>query len=1061
MAILKRFNRLQGLRDVDVFFEEEGLNSNFFNITEFPEPLQMGKNSFLIGGSNQLANFIELKIDVIDSEGNSIYHEPVRGLLEGNARRISLEVYNTNSPGTGQLIIVGEANPDVVDVPEEWKGVYNVRYTRPISINTTQINTQPIFFYKQPKIRAREITKAFIDLLPASASYSITGSASIVATDPGSLIGVNETSVNDEEKSFSFTEFGEDKPGKFLDTFKNKRENKISIGNQPTVTALGRIQRRASPEPPTHTITVDNVESSPENSQDEMTSAFVGGKILIRNPVVDESTFYIGNNSHIVTDNVYVSRIQEVVNGSTLIPETPFTIKKYPTPQSNPSVGFKDPDFDDYRVWPTTNNQGKKFGDGTISPEQVSPKQPSTPHTDETGAIYYWGRVTDPSRIPKEGEGGGDDAINYYGWNESGSVSQEELEAGVEEYNVSMLPNSNVTMSILPTPGRSLKSTHLRSYADFSIVNMRTFSGDVFRIKVYGKLRGGLADFELLYDSPIESPQTLIDPFSADGFLNVGYFYTGSILSDYWASSSNGTVTQNNTYMVDGALISGSNRELNEKVEFFTTSSYKLERNVSYTLSFDSYFVKGDKKFQQPKSEEVVTKKDATLEVYLSGSAAIDGQNKTGDDVFLGSVNTTKWRGIDEGEQKGIFQTFLSSGKHFPSAQIKFVAKSGQWVIKDVNLKPTSDTNFSPDYFRQIIPLPFIHKRPASMDFLVEFYDINNNISNTFSFMENFRIVGAPQVVAQGDNNLLSGSLYLGNLQGQGIEVHGGSAFLRSIGYEGWEAARSSGSGGFMIWSGSLTSDGTNLLQTTESYDGVGLEIVDAHGATDRYLKFRTNPSTFEVVTDQFFLGNAGAHISSSGGSLTITSSNFHLDKDGDVNKELVLSYKFDIYASEPLSRTDVYIDVSSGEVVWSHNKLHNTDVTCTAHTQYSGTKTITCDSYSSSYRLQESGRGNGIQTFTLNNGTSTSSASDITSNSTTSLSGLLASALRASSFLDSSVCAICNGGYLFGFLGFASFISSIFSSNILNQSGFSFDVDATPQIFSDNTDLCNSIFSA
>ena len=221
MAILKRFNRLQGLRDVDVFFEEEGLNSNFFNITEFPDPLQVGKNSFLIGGSKQLANFIELKIDVIDSEGNSIYHEPVRGVLEGNARRISLEVYDTNSPGTGQLIIVGEANPDVVDVPEEWKGVYNVRYTRPISINTTQINTQPIFFYKQPKIRAREITKAFIDLLPASASYSITGSASITATDPGSLMGVNETSVNDEEKSFSVAEFGEDKPGKFLDTYKN------------------------------------------------------------------------------------------------------------------------------------------------------------------------------------------------------------------------------------------------------------------------------------------------------------------------------------------------------------------------------------------------------------------------------------------------------------------------------------------------------------------------------------------------------------------------------------------------------------------------------------------------------------------------------------------------------------------------------------------------------------------------------------------------------------------------------------------------------------------------
>ena len=73
------------------------------------------------------------------------------------------------------------------------------------------------------------------------------------------------------------------------------------------------------------------------------------------------------------------------------------------------------------------------------------------------------------------------------------------------------------------------------------------------------------------------------------------------------------------------------------------------------------------------------------------------------------------------------------------------------------------------------------------MDFLVEFYDLNNNIADSFAFLENFRIIGAPQVI-QGDKNVLSGSMYLGNLQGEGIELHGGSAYLRSIGYEGFQA---------------------------------------------------------------------------------------------------------------------------------------------------------------------------------------------------------------------------------------------------------------------------------
>ena len=74
MPIIKRFNSLENLQDIDILFEETGATSTFFNITEFPDPLQVGKNSFLIDGSAKLANFTELKIDIIDSAGQSIYH---------------------------------------------------------------------------------------------------------------------------------------------------------------------------------------------------------------------------------------------------------------------------------------------------------------------------------------------------------------------------------------------------------------------------------------------------------------------------------------------------------------------------------------------------------------------------------------------------------------------------------------------------------------------------------------------------------------------------------------------------------------------------------------------------------------------------------------------------------------------------------------------------------------------------------------------------------------------------------------------------------------------------
>ena len=885
MPITKRFNELQGLADIDVYFEEEGLNSNFFNITEFPDPLQVGKNSFLIAGSEKLLNFTELQIDIVDSAGNSIYHEPVREYLEGNMRRISIEVYDTNAPGSGFLHIVGEAHTERVDVPNEWHGVYNVRYSRPISINTTQVNTQPIFFYKQPKIRAREITKAFIDELPASASYFITGSVTVTATTPGTPINPKEFDDDLDDKNPAVTFTGEDRPGKFLDTFKNKRENKRISINQPTVLALGRVSRRASPETPTHTITIQGLESSPENVQDKLTSAFVGGKLKIESPQVDESTYFIGSNSRITVDSTYVTRIQEVLNSTTIIPETPFVAEVHSSPQSDNKTGFKDPNFTDWEVWPNLQPTGKTIE--SLEPKDVQPPQPDTPHIDETGATWLWGEVTDPSRIPKEEEAGGNANIKYYGWNESGSISQEAANSTIRRETVSMLPNNNVTMSIVPTPEKKLTSTYLRSYADFSIINMRTFSGDIFRVKIYGKIRGGLTDFELLYDSPIESPEILIDPFSVDGFTNVGYFYTGSVISDYWASSSNSVINQNDDYLVDGVLMSGSNYEVDEEVEFFTTASYQLERNISYAVGFDSYYIKQPKKVTVTTGGSESTKiiDRAELKVFLSGSRAKDGTGDIGEDIYLGKVSIPDGPATDEGEQKGVYQIFKSAPKHFPSAQLKFVATAGQWVIKDVSIKPTEETNFSPDYFRTIVPLPFMHKRPAKMDFLVEFYDVDGKIADSFGFLENFRIVGAPQVI-QGDNNLLSGSMYLGNLQGQGIEIHGGSAYLRSIGYEGFEATISSGSGGFMIFSGSLSgsrADGTQLLHTTESYEGVGLEMVDAHGSVDRYLRFRTSPSIFEVVTDTFFLGSSTQFLSGSNQQIEISSSNFHLQPDGDV----------------------------------------------------------------------------------------------------------------------------------------------------------------------------------
>ena len=77
------------------------------------------------------------------------------------------------------------------------------------------------------------------------------------------------------------------------------------------------------------------------------------------------------------------------------------------------------------------------------------------------------------------------------------------------------------------------------------------------------------------------------------------------------------------------------------------------------------------------------------------------------------------------------------------------------------------------------------------------------------------------------------------------------------------------------------------------------------------------------------------------------------------------LAYKMDVYAVKPLSRNYVFVDAVTGQVIYAKNRIEHSDVPATATTQYSGVETITTDSLSStSYRLREIGRGNGIRTY-------------------------------------------------------------------------------------------------
>ena len=214
MAVLRRRNEKQFLSDIPTLISEEGIDSKYFQIFGIPEELPTGKSSFIVGGSPFLKSGVKLKIEILDSNGKVIYTEPVFGYRDGVNRRVSIEIYDSSQVGEAILTLLGEIDPSKSDVPIpiEWQGVYNVKYTRRLSINPTLLNVEPIRFHKQPYVNVVPLTNAFKEyiqqpeetrILTAELVSSKTAGTSAQTTD----VVTQEQSYPEEdqaEKAFDF-----------------------------------------------------------------------------------------------------------------------------------------------------------------------------------------------------------------------------------------------------------------------------------------------------------------------------------------------------------------------------------------------------------------------------------------------------------------------------------------------------------------------------------------------------------------------------------------------------------------------------------------------------------------------------------------------------------------------------------------------------------------------------------------------------------------------------------------------------------------------------------------
>jgi len=170
MPIIKKYAETltAPLTNYNTFLVDDNPNSTYFKVTEFADVFTGGKNGFLIEGSPYLKETTEIKIQILDVNGDPIYFEPGNGIpeyYEGLSKLIAVYVYEDTPIGEAKITILGEAKNYIdadgitQEIPDEWKSVYNLKWEKTFKVNRLLSNEDKVRFYKRPVVNITEIVK--------------------------------------------------------------------------------------------------------------------------------------------------------------------------------------------------------------------------------------------------------------------------------------------------------------------------------------------------------------------------------------------------------------------------------------------------------------------------------------------------------------------------------------------------------------------------------------------------------------------------------------------------------------------------------------------------------------------------------------------------------------------------------------------------------------------------------------------------------------------------------------------------------------------------------------
>jgi hypothetical protein len=415
------------------------------------------------------------------------------------------------------------------------------------------------------------------------------------------------------------------------------------------------------------------------------------------------------------------------------------------------------------------------------------------------------------------------------------------------------------------------------SFALIQISGLQPATGDVSRIKTFMSNNGQVGTWELINDIELVETEIFVaNTASLYPDTSIGIFVTQSTIDTYWEAHTYQGLSETTAPTLTWTTASISNAM--SIVSATNITATNAVHAVQIKDEFKGIFVKNSS--YKITLDALGTKTgniNAKLSLYLSGSAF----DYEATDYFNQELPNILGKRIGEISVSTIEQRFDDYVFNFESdndgtAVLILVVEAGTWQVGDIRTTSDNDPGYTPDYTRIRSLVPTAHKANNQLSFKIEYYNFAGVISKQISYINNLYWEGGNRYI-DGEYSMLTGSLYVADSLSSGIAISGysNSGFVRSLGYEGFDA----GFPGFLLWSGSALNG--QLTKYGNAYSGSGLEL---YLNTSSYFRYSTSDSEIDIRTKTFFFGDPSTtFISGSNGLLEISSSNFVVSQQGNV----------------------------------------------------------------------------------------------------------------------------------------------------------------------------------